>query len=249
MRGISTSAVYVLVLAGWAFAFEQPAGVPESDPGALDRVRERLIDSALRRTQGNKDATQASEELVPIGSTWWIAPRQQPGGFLQASIGDVKWFKVTGEKDAGFYQLELANGKPSTIRKEWLHSAIQDKRLISYDPAEKAREEEIREAAKAAHEAARARDELARAKAAAAKANTARVASIRNKKWPLPIEQAVIERKVQIGMTAEQVTMAWGKPAANNRSVGRWGTHEQWIYGDTYLYFENGVLTSYQERR
>lgn len=52
---------------------------------------------------------------------------------------------------------------------------------------------------------------------------------------------------IKIGMTREEVLERWQKPKKINRSVGRWGVHEQWIYGDVYLYFENGVLTSWQE--
>jgi len=48
-------------------------------------------------------------------------------------------------------------------------------------------------------------------------------------------------------MTKEQVLASWGKPEDINRSVGRWGVHEQWIYDSTYLYFENGILTSFQD--
>ncbi|MDZ4340854.1 MAG: hypothetical protein U1E51_00255, partial [Candidatus Binatia bacterium] len=61
------------------------------------------------------------------------------------------------------------------------------------------------------------------------------------------IKKKILERKVEIGMTAEQVTLSWGKPQRVNRTVGGWGSHEQWIYGSTYLYFENDKLTSFQE--
>ena len=50
-------------------------------------------------------------------------------------------------------------------------------------------------------------------------------------------------------MTDEQVRMAWGKPETINRSVGSWGTREHWIYGRTYLYFENGFLRRYPDSR
>ena len=40
---------------------------------------------------------------------------------------------------------------------------------------------------------------------------------------------------------------SWGQPDDINRSVGSWGVHEQWVYGDEYLYFENGKLTSWQD--
>jgi hypothetical protein len=60
--------------------------------------------------------------------------------------------------------------------------------------------------------------------------------------------------KVFIGMTNEQVFAALGPPLDINRSVGSWGVHEQWVYGPyygegprKYYYFENGILTSWQD--
>lgn len=50
-----------------------------------------------------------------------------------------------------------------------------------------------------------------------------------------------------IGMTEEMTRESLGKPEKINKSVGRWGVHEQWVYGSTYLYFENDILTSYQQ--
>jgi len=49
-----------------------------------------------------------------------------------------------------------------------------------------------------------------------------------------------------IGMTKEMATISLGRPSDINRTVGSWGVHEQWIYSNIYLYFENGTLTSYQ---
>ena len=53
---------------------------------------------------------------------------------------------------------------------------------------------------------------------------------------------------VRLGMSEEDVlASSWGRPESVNRSIGTWGTHEQWVYGDgNYLYFRNGVLTSIQ---
>jgi len=48
------------------------------------------------------------------------------------------------------------------------------------------------------------------------------------------------------GMTREMATISLGSPNDKNRSVGSWGVHEQWVYDNLYLYFENGKLTSYQ---
>lgn len=62
---------------------------------------------------------------------------------------------------------------------------------------------------------------------------------------------AMIDGKVMRGMSESQVQNAWGRPTKINRSVGSYGTHEQWVYdrgrnGAQYIYFENGVVTSMQ---
>jgi hypothetical protein len=49
-----------------------------------------------------------------------------------------------------------------------------------------------------------------------------------------------------IGMNKEMATISLGQPTDINRTVGTWGVHEQWVYDNLYLYFENGKLTSYQ---
>ena len=48
-------------------------------------------------------------------------------------------------------------------------------------------------------------------------------------------------------MTSEMAKLSWGEPSRNNKTVYEWGTHEQWIYINYYLYFENGKLKSWQE--
>lgn len=57
-----------------------------------------------------------------------------------------------------------------------------------------------------------------------------------------------------LGMTEGRVLDCLGAPNHVNRSVGSWGVHEQWVYGSytwysslTYLYFENGILTSWSD--
>lgn len=56
------------------------------------------------------------------------------------------------------------------------------------------------------------------------------------------------QQGVYLGMTKQQVLdSSWGEPQKINTSIGSWGTHEQWVYGNgNYLYFENGKLTSIQ---
>ena len=59
----------------------------------------------------------------------------------------------------------------------------------------------------------------------------------------------ISEGHIWIGMTNKMAIVSWGAPDDVNRTVGSWGVHEQWIYKsqDTYLYFENGILTSWQD--
>lgn len=64
---------------------------------------------------------------------------------------------------------------------------------------------------------------------------------------PEKYKKAIDDGKVLLGMSADMVRASWGESEKINRSVGNWGVHEQWIYGSKYLYFENGILTSWQE--
>lgn len=55
-------------------------------------------------------------------------------------------------------------------------------------------------------------------------------------------------RKVRIGMTQDEAIISMGKPYDINRTVSSYGTHEQWCYnGGVYLYFEDGILSSWQD--
>lgn len=52
----------------------------------------------------------------------------------------------------------------------------------------------------------------------------------------------------KIGMTkAQALASNWGKPSKINTTIKAGLTHEQWVYGTgSYLYFENGILTTIQ---
>ena len=66
------------------------------------------------------------------------------------------------------------------------------------------------------------------------------------KKFGASNAKLILEGKVQIGMTKAMCEEAWGTPDDINKSIGSWGTHEQWVYGNSYLYFEDNKLTSIQ---
>lgn len=54
------------------------------------------------------------------------------------------------------------------------------------------------------------------------------------------------KNKVIIGMTKQMCEDAWGKPDTVNQTTTTYGTNEQWVYDYSYLYFENGKLTTIQ---
>lgn len=65
------------------------------------------------------------------------------------------------------------------------------------------------------------------------------------------VQTAIVEGKVFIGMTADEVRQSWGSPTKINSSIGSYGKHDQWVYeraqkGTQYVYLENGTVTSMQ---
>lgn len=66
----------------------------------------------------------------------------------------------------------------------------------------------------------------------------------------LRIQRAVVDNQVVIGMTAENVLDAWGRPDRINTSTYQQGVaREQWVYKDrsgkrSYVYLENGIVVS-----
>lgn len=65
------------------------------------------------------------------------------------------------------------------------------------------------------------------------------------------VNAAIATSKIMVGMTAEQARRSWGAPTKINRSIGTYGTHEQWVYDlgrsrSQYVYIENGIVASMQ---
>lgn len=61
------------------------------------------------------------------------------------------------------------------------------------------------------------------------------------------VRAEILAGHVVIGMSKEMVRASLGEPIDVNRSVGSWGTHEQWVYDALYVYVENGIVTSWQD--
>jgi hypothetical protein len=105
---------------------------------------------------------------------------------------------------------------------------------------EVARRLEFEERKRKEEEARQARAEAER------KAKAQREARIRSK-YSAKDAERIIRGQIWLGMTKEMMIDSWGQPEEINRSVGSWGVHEQCIYGDTYVYIENVIVTSWQD--
>ena len=66
------------------------------------------------------------------------------------------------------------------------------------------------------------------------------------KGWSKKILSAVRNGDILLGMTTDQVRASVGIPEQINRSGGRWGINEQWVYKGFYVYVDNGKVTSWQ---
>lgn len=97
-----------------------------------------------------------------------------------------------------------------------------------------------------------ARDSVADARAtrdAAARREAARVARIRAKGFPPAISNALVARRLTIGMTAEMVRLAWGEPTAIAETVTAAGKTERWVYGYRSATLVNGKVTEFSTVR
>lgn len=56
----------------------------------------------------------------------------------------------------------------------------------------------------------------------------------------------ICEGQVCLNMTKEMCIEAWGEPNYINTTIIKGLVHEQWVYWGSYLYFDNGILTSIQ---
>lgn len=78
------------------------------------------------------------------------------------------------------------------------------------------------------------------AKTKPSQSNCSKVVDICLSEWTLENCQDIAQKKIWIGMTKDQLILSWGVPNDRNNTVGNWGTHEQWVYGDfgPYVYLE-----------
>lgn len=148
--------------------------------------------------------------------------------FLEDSMGIQ--YKVRADNDKEMKKLCEKNEYIKKLEQEEIErKQAEEKAVLAKKQAEE----------RAAQEAAEEQKRLVERKA------------VMVKKYGKYYGELIAEGKVVLGMTKEMCKESWGEPDDINVSIGSWGRHEQWVYehyysSDSYLYFENGKLTSIQ---
>jgi hypothetical protein len=96
-------------------------------------------------------------------------------------------------------------------------------------------------AARAAAQAKADHEEMVKAEAKW-KASPAGKLQAKHPDWSRDDCKMIVTRNVHMGMTAEQVRLAWGKPDHINATTTANRTNEQWVWGSgQYAYFDDGI--------
>ncbi len=93
----------------------------------------------------------------------------------------------------------------------------------------------------------KAQAEQAEADAIAWKASPAGKLCASHVDWSKTMCDRVVNKEIALGMTKEQVKLSIGNPERVNKTTTANVAHEQWIYGDDYVYFDGGVVTGVQQ--
>ncbi len=149
------------------------------------------------------------------------------------------------------YKIEIVNGlKLETVRPpdhltaniDWL---IPEGVILAERAAEQERQQE--QALRREREVEKSRLEHARREEETRKEQE-RIKKTYISKYGTRNADLILAERVALGMTKQMCIEAWGEPESVNRTVTRYGTSEQWVYGlGTYLYFEGNKLTGIQE--
>jgi hypothetical protein len=96
---------------------------------------------------------------------------------------------------------------------------------------------------------AQVRSQMLQATKVAKQAQAKQAAEIqkRHPKWNRKYIDLAVSGRVCVGMPADLVVVAFGNPIERNRMAGSWGTHEQWVYDEAYIYIANGVVDGWQD--
>jgi hypothetical protein len=253
---IAMTTLIAMTSSSWAV---DPSVTDEEEKGFSAPARE-----AYRKGLGALDHIRPDKAIEAFTTAQKIDTRNLPIRFLVARLAVSEGKKKMGDEAIGLFRIaetayneilamQNKGAKPSEIRRAQLgQETVKD--LIIKQAERDAKRMKVRDRLlmKGYHQGAREGivppaeqkqriEEAKRQQEYAQLGQTARY-----------IENLIAQRYICIGMTSEQVLRAWGAPVRYNRTVSPNHVREQWVYefpGNTYLYFHDGILTSYHEYR
>ncbi|MFH1277004.1 MAG: hypothetical protein ABIK65_01280 [Candidatus Eisenbacteria bacterium] len=196
----------------------------------------------LRRSEIERSPLWVSEERASVRESpdpnSAVVAILGEGDMVFRAGGDEQWFRVRIPVDS------LSRDPVSTLEalearyvSGWVPASFVSGRAVPKPTPEELRERASRREA----EAAAARDRLRREEYLRSHPDQ-----------PAEVRDAILAGEVTLGMSTEMVGASLGEPEDVRRTISAAGAREQWTYPTKAgtlrsLYFENGVLTAYEE--
>ncbi len=231
---IVTLAVVGAVLYTFASAPIRPTPQPSAD--STRRVRDSIRAYALAGAAGvaSIDSVLWAERIIHA-RRYAIPHDSLHRRALRAVFDSVERLTRTGSPDAA---------------ESYLSAAAHDPMTRSDSQRVKQLHERATTAATAARAKAREENVLANTPDRCVPSRV-KVQSVirRHGEWSDTDLALVACRRIRLGFTGDQVIASWGRPNTINRTTYSFGVHEQWVYGEyggSYVYFEDGKVTTIQ---
>ena len=169
------------------------------------------------------------------------------GGAITSCWADLVGMIENPENSAvAFYKVRFESGKEGYINGRYFYPKLSY--YMTSEERTAVRGTTPEELAK------KVRNELKDAESQLKEAENKRKHTIESAPWPEDIKRLVLERRIIIGMTKEQVLLSQNPPdippfkqlRKTNETVSRDGVAEKWVYKGTSYYFLNDILERWE---
>lgn len=204
----------------------------------LDEQQKKEEIERLKREENQIAKYNATKSAYGDSSFFIVRPRNKDvalfetpnGKIVSENLPQYEPLKVVKFYDKNYVHVRGVNDK-SVIGYVMLYYVEKDKALEQWVLDEEIKEQ--RENERLANERAKAQ------RAKRLKDLTSKYGSVKANK--------LVNGEIWIGMTISEAVESKGEPKRINETVTANGKKQQFVYEDLYLYFEKGVLTTYQK--
>ena len=208
----------------------EPDGLVVADSDGVRKLKFKNLPSDVGTKYGYDSARASQYQAVLIASA--IAAQKQAEQ-INAAAASVQAAKAAEQQQASVKEQRFAAWTQELARQREVAANTQRADLFRFDNPEKERANQRANAFEARIIALHKQIDLL---------DHAGVSS----ETTQTIIDAVYEKRIFIGMPATCVLLSWGQPDHVNSTTLGSGSHDQWVYGSSYVYIENGVVTSMQ---